>query len=124
MLTIKELREEKGWSQSELAEKLNVSLRTVQNYEADQSKIPLNKLNKIYKILNSNLADNLIMEDVSPYNSKDDNLKEINFLKEKNRFLEEQVSFYKEKIQQLETEKLDLKKENIRMLSMHNVSKH
>ena len=124
MLTIKELREERGWSQSELAEKLNVSLRTVQNYEADQSKIPLNKLNKIYKILNSNLADNLIMEDVAPYNSKDDNLKEINFLKEKNKFLEEQVSFYKEKIQQLETEKLDLKKENTRMLSVQNVSKH
>ena len=36
MLTIKELREEKGWSQTELAEKLEVSLRTVQNYEADQ----------------------------------------------------------------------------------------
>lgn len=55
MLKIKDLREERNLSQSALAEKLNVSLRTVQNYEADQSKIPLNKLHKIYEALNVDL---------------------------------------------------------------------
>lgn len=65
MLTIKELREEKQWSQTELADKLNVSLRTVQNYEADQTKIPLNKLHKIYKTLNVNLSNSLIVGDVT-----------------------------------------------------------
>ena len=64
MLTIKELREEKGWSQTELAEKLEVSLRTVQNYEADQSKIPLNKLHNIYKILNVNLSNEIFVADI------------------------------------------------------------
>lgn len=64
MLTIKQLREEKQWSQSELAEKLNVSLRTVQNYEADQTKIPLNKLHKIYSVLNVDLSNNLRVEEV------------------------------------------------------------
>ncbi len=66
MLTIRELREEKKWSQSELANKLNVSLRTVQNYEADQSKIPLNKLHNIYKILNVDLSNSLVFQDITP----------------------------------------------------------
>ena len=67
MLTIKELREEKSMSQSDLAKVLGVSLRTIQNYEADQSKIPLNKLHNIYKSLNVDLSNNLIMEDITDY---------------------------------------------------------
>lgn len=34
-MTPKKLRKKHGWTQTELAEKLGVSLRTVQNYEAD-----------------------------------------------------------------------------------------
>ena len=64
MLSIKQLREERNWSQTELAEKLEVSLRTVQNYEADQSKIPLNKLHNIYKILNVNLSNEMFVADI------------------------------------------------------------
>jgi transcriptional regulator with XRE-family HTH domain len=64
MLTIKELREEKNMSQTDLAKLLDVSLRTVQNYEADQTKIPLNKLHNIYKVLNVDLSNNLFLKDV------------------------------------------------------------
>lgn len=63
-MTIKELREEKSMSQSDLATLLNVSLRTIQNYEADQTKIPLKKLQNIYKMLNIDLANNLFLEDI------------------------------------------------------------
>jgi len=64
MLSIKELREEKSMSQGDLAKILNVSLRTIQNYEADQTKIPLNKLHNIYKMLNVDLSNNLFLKDV------------------------------------------------------------
>ncbi|MBC7749556.1 MAG: helix-turn-helix domain-containing protein [Methylotenera sp.] len=63
MLTIKELREEKSISQSKLAEMLNVSLRTVQNYEGDQSNIPLNKLQKIYKSLDVDFKNEFSVKD-------------------------------------------------------------
>ena len=62
MLSIKELREEKSMSQGDLAKILNVSLRTIQNYEADQTKIPLNKLHNIYKMLNVDLSNNLFLK--------------------------------------------------------------
>ncbi len=65
MLSIKELREEKSMSQGDLAKILDVSLRTVQNYEADQSKIPLNKLHNIYKMLNVELSNNLFLKDIT-----------------------------------------------------------
>ncbi|WP_395051666.1 S24 family peptidase [Flavobacterium sp.] len=55
MLTIKELRENRGLSQTEFAKKMAVSLRTVQNWEANQDKIPMDKLVKIYKELESDL---------------------------------------------------------------------
>ena len=59
MLTIRQLREERNISQSKLAEILKVSLRTVQNYESDQSNIPFSKLQNIYKSLDSNLSNDL-----------------------------------------------------------------
>lgn len=70
MLTIKELREKKNISQSTLAQKLKVSLRTVQNYEADQNKIPLDKLSKIYRELDLDLPDGLSLEDMFIHNGK------------------------------------------------------
>ncbi|HEX8575801.1 MAG TPA: LexA family transcriptional regulator [Flavobacterium sp.] len=70
MLTIKELRERKKISQSALAQKLNVSLRTVQNYEADQNKIPLDKLTKIYRELELEVPDGVSLESMLIDNSK------------------------------------------------------
>jgi len=55
MLTIKNLREEKRMSQTDFAQKMGVSLRTVQNWESNQDKIPIDKLNKIYTELGSKL---------------------------------------------------------------------
>ncbi len=69
MLSIKVLREEKNMSQSDLAVILNVSLRTIQNYEADQTKIPLNKLHTIYKALNVDLSNNLILQDITRFDN-------------------------------------------------------
>lgn len=69
-MTIKELRERKNISQSTLAKKLKVSLRTVQNYEADQNKIPLDKLSKIYRELELDLPDCLSLEDFFIHNEK------------------------------------------------------
>jgi len=43
MLTIKELRENKRLSQTDFANIMGVSLRTIQNWEANQDKIPLDK---------------------------------------------------------------------------------
>lgn len=70
MLTIKELREKKKISQNVLAQKLGVSLRTVQNYEANQDKIPLDKLSKIYRELELDLPGNLSLEDMFDHNGK------------------------------------------------------
>lgn len=67
MLTIKQLREGKGWSQTELAEKLNVSLRTVQNYESDQDNLTQKKLSKIYKTLQSDEFPTMVQEEKSDY---------------------------------------------------------
>lgn len=55
MLSIKNLREEKRLSQSDFAQKMGVSLRTIQNWESNQDKIPIDKLNKIYRELGSTL---------------------------------------------------------------------
>lgn len=57
MLTIKLLREKRGLSQTELAIKMAVSLRTVQNWESNQDKIPMDKLVKIYKELHGDLPE-------------------------------------------------------------------
>ncbi len=57
MLTIKEIRENKRLSQTDFAKIMNVSLRTIQNWEANQDKIPLDKLVNIYKELDSELPE-------------------------------------------------------------------
>lgn len=57
MLTIKELRENKRLSQTDFANIMGVSLRTIQNWEANQDKIPLDKLVNIYKELDNELPE-------------------------------------------------------------------
>ena len=47
MLRIKELRLGKNESQTDLAESVGVSLRTIQKYEAEKGSIPFDKLKKI-----------------------------------------------------------------------------
>jgi DNA-binding XRE family transcriptional regulator len=56
MLKIKELRKEKNQSQTSLAQIIGVSLRTIQNYEADNVDIPSKKLELIAQHFNVKVA--------------------------------------------------------------------
>jgi transcriptional regulator with XRE-family HTH domain len=47
MLRIKELRRGRNQSQTELAQEIGVSLRTIQHWEAETSDVPSKKLRKI-----------------------------------------------------------------------------
>ncbi len=57
MLIIKELRKSKGATQTDLAEAIGVSLRTVQTYEQEDSNIPTNNLKQIARFFDLEIAD-------------------------------------------------------------------
>ncbi|MFR9166144.1 MAG: helix-turn-helix domain-containing protein [Dysgonomonas sp.] len=61
-LDIKKLREEKGWTQKDLASRIGVSLKTVTNYETGgkipESKIPI--LNDVFYAGNENKKDSFL----------------------------------------------------------------
>ena len=71
MLRIKELRLKNKLNQSELADKIGVSLRTIQHYEAETTDIPVKNLHKLAKLFNVNIvelySDNLSKEPNNEY---------------------------------------------------------
>jgi transcriptional regulator with XRE-family HTH domain len=62
---LKQLREEKGWSQGDLAEKLGVKRTAIANYEQAVSFPPLPALEKMAKVFGVSL-DGLVWGAVSP----------------------------------------------------------
>ena len=54
---IRRLRRERGISQTELAEKLNISFQQVQKYENGKSKISVDRIFQIVEVLNIPLYD-------------------------------------------------------------------
>lgn len=96
MLNIKELREEKNLTQTQLAELIGVSMRTIQNWESGDKNITVSKLLKLNKALGVN---------TNPFSSKeqgdnDDKSKET--LLYELKLKDEIISLYKEKIENLE----------------------
>ncbi len=55
-LNIKEMREEKGLTQQELADIMKVSVRTIRNYESDSKKIPNEQLSKIRELQSNSIS--------------------------------------------------------------------
>lgn len=53
---IKEIRKERGLSQTELAEKINKSLRTVQKYEKGEIEVSVETANDIANVLGTSIA--------------------------------------------------------------------
>lgn len=68
MFVLKQLRKEKKLSQSKLAQKIGVSLRTVQLYEKKNANIPRKNLEKIAQIFEVSIADLYSLEGVSDVN--------------------------------------------------------
>jgi len=52
---IKETRKRRGWSQSEMAERLNVALKTYQNLESGMTRIDIERLAQVAAILDVEL---------------------------------------------------------------------
>lgn len=65
MRRLKELREQKGWNQGDLAEKLGVKRTSVANYEQGVSFPPLPALEKLAKVFGVSL-DGLVWGTESP----------------------------------------------------------
>jgi len=57
LVRIKELRKHRGWSQSEMAERLNVALKTYQNLESGITRIDIERLGQVASILGVELID-------------------------------------------------------------------
>ncbi len=108
MLNIKELRTKKGITQTELANNIGVTIRTIQHWEKGTKNITLQKLEKInaefglnmqyvsYTDLNPETLK--ISESSSEYKSIDENSDKIELLEEKLKLKTEQLDFYKEQI--------------------------
>lgn len=54
---IKKLREERGWSQKDLSQKINKSISTISGYESDAHSIPSDVLISLAAIYNVSLDD-------------------------------------------------------------------
>ena len=72
---ILELRKQKGWSQEELGEKINVSRQTISKYETGQSSPEMEKLLEISKVFNISIDELVGKEtktfaEVKKHNSK------------------------------------------------------
>ncbi|WP_353182685.1 helix-turn-helix transcriptional regulator [Parapedobacter lycopersici] len=57
LVRIKELRRHRGWSQSDMAERLNVALKTYQNLESGITRIDIERLGQVASILGVELID-------------------------------------------------------------------
>ncbi|WBW97591.1 helix-turn-helix domain-containing protein [Oceanirhabdus sp. W0125-5] len=64
VIKIKEFRKKAGITQLELSEKVGVSVRTIQGYEANKITPPIDKLNKIAAALNIPVAELLNIDKI------------------------------------------------------------
>ncbi len=114
MFNIKALRIKKGISQTELANQLSVTLRTIQHWEKGSKNITVDKLERINDFFglkmnlytlneeNSNLL--LVEEESSEYNTqKDSKIKE---LEDKLKYQEKELLKYKKQIDSLKKNKI------------------
>ena len=65
-LNIKRQREQKGLRQKDMADKLNINLRSYQNLESGDVKIDLERLSQIAKILNARI-ENFIRQEKNDF---------------------------------------------------------
>jgi transcriptional regulator with XRE-family HTH domain len=109
MFNIKELRQKKGISQTELANQIGVTIRTIQHWEKGSKNITIDKLDRInsYFELNMNIYNQneensklfLVEEKKSIY--KTTNETKIKKLEDKIKLQDEQLEFYKNQIKNL-----------------------
>ncbi len=109
MFDIKALRIKKGISQTELANKIGVTLRTIQHWEKGSKNITIDKLERINNFfgLKMNLyipneqINNLLLveEDNSDYKVENDS--KIKELEDKVKYQEKQLKKYKDQIDSL-----------------------
>lgn len=74
---IKEIRKERGLSQTELAEKINKSLRTVQKYEKGEIEVSVETANDIANVLGTSIAFILTGEECVMKQPITDDVREI-----------------------------------------------
>jgi|SRR5690606_18321307 len=86
---IKEIRKRRGWSQSEMADRLSVALKTYQNLESGITRMDLDRLRQVADIFEVELIDLL------GYQSKPDAYID--------RFINEEKALYDKIIQDKET---------------------
>lgn len=89
LMRIREVRKNRGWSQSEMAERLNVALKTYQNLESGATRIDIERLVQIASILGVELIELL------GYQPKPDEYID--------RFINEEKDLYQKIIQDKET---------------------
>ncbi|MEJ5052720.1 helix-turn-helix domain-containing protein [Sphingobacterium sp. MYb382] len=85
---IRILRRKHNLSQSEMADKLHISMKTYQNIEYGITKIDLDRLEKIMELLNSNWKDFLETADLPIENNGDHTIVLEKVLEERNRYIE------------------------------------
>lgn len=106
MLNIKELRIKKGISQTELANQIGVTIRTIQHWEKGTKNITIDKLEKINSIFNLNMNIYSLPEkndDIKIVNDEKSeyltsNSKKIKELEEKMINKDKQLQNYKEQL--------------------------
>jgi transcriptional regulator with XRE-family HTH domain len=109
MFNIKELRIKKGVTQTELANYVGVSLRSVQHWEKGTKNITIFRLEKINTFfgLNMNLSayedfvpETLLVAERNPeYILNNENLKKIEVLEETIREKDEQLKYFKQQVE-------------------------
>lgn len=93
---LKKLRKVRGYTQSGMADQLNISLKAYQNIEYGVTKIDLERLGKILQVFDTNLEAFFGQNKVSTNSSTDLFLYE-KLLEERNRYiekLEREVLYY------------------------------
>jgi len=85
---IRILRRKHNLSQSEMADKLHISMKTYQNIEYGITKIDVDRLEKIMELLNSSWKDFLETEDLPIENNGDHTQVLEKVLEERNRYIE------------------------------------
>jgi transcriptional regulator with XRE-family HTH domain len=96
MLNFKELRKKKNFTQSEFAEKINVSTRALSNYENGNTDITLKKIQEIAEVLEVPIIE-LFKNDINISNNKN-----IDYTKEIETNKDEIIKLLKERIVLLE----------------------
>lgn len=93
-LEIRKKRKELKLTQSQLAEMLGVSLKTISNYEKGEV-IPQSKKELLHKILNEEISNNLVSEPVSEYVKLTGYEKKIQELEERIAEIKEIIKLFK-----------------------------